>query len=34
MDNLIKCLHYGKGIEVTEVLTHSIRESVLAEVQA
>ncbi|OHB54259.1 MAG: hypothetical protein A2Y12_18495 [Planctomycetes bacterium GWF2_42_9] len=34
MSNIIKCPHCGKDIEVTEVLTHSIRESMKAEVQA
>ncbi len=30
-DQVIKCPHCGKDIEVTEVLTHSIRESMKAE---
>lgn len=30
-DHTIKCPHCGKDIEVTEVLTHSIRESMKAE---
>ena len=32
--NLIKCPHCGKDIEVTEVLTHSIRESMRNDMQA
>ncbi|MHB9070234.1 MAG: DUF2130 domain-containing protein [Sedimentisphaerales bacterium] len=32
--DLIKCPHCGKDIEVTEVLTHSIRESMRIEMQA
>lgn len=31
--NLIKCPHCGKNIEVTEVLTHSIREEMKAELE-
>lgn len=31
--NLIKCPHCGKDIEVTEVLTHSIRETMKAELE-
>ena len=31
--NLIKCPHCGKDIEVTEVLTHSIRESMRNDMQ-
>ena len=34
MANNIKCPHCGKDIEVTEVLTHSIRQSMKAELQA
>ncbi|RPJ75490.1 MAG: DUF2130 domain-containing protein [Alphaproteobacteria bacterium] len=33
MINLIKCPHCGKDIEVTEVLTHSIRESMKIELE-
>lgn len=34
MANLIKCPHCGKDIEVTEVLTHSIREQMRGELSA
>jgi hypothetical protein len=33
MTNLIKCPHCGKDIEVTEALTHSIRESMRNELE-
>lgn len=33
MNNLIKCPHCGKDIEVTEVLTHSIRKSIRNELE-
>jgi len=34
LDHTIKCPHCGKDIEVTEVLTHSIRESMKVELQS